>query len=71
MEKCINLRGLVLFALPWPLLSAAQADITKWLAAGQRRHNIAGQYALSDTAAAHLAVEKGDKLGTVIVDCAR
>jgi NADPH2:quinone reductase len=71
MEKCINLRGLVLFALPWPLLSAAQADITKWLAAGQRRHNIAGQYALSDTAAAHLAVEKGNKLGTVIVDCAR
>ena len=71
MEKCINLRTLVLFALPWPLLSAAQADITKWLAAGKRLHNIAGQYALSDTAKAHLAVEKGDKLGTVIVDCAR
>jgi NADPH:quinone reductase len=71
MEKCINLRGLVLFALPWPLLVAAQADITKWLAAGQRIHNIAGQFALSDTASAHLAVEKGDKLGTVIVDCAR
>src|SRR5579871_1471073 len=33
MEKCVNLRGLVLFALPWPLLSAAQADITKWLMA--------------------------------------
>ena len=71
MEKCINLRTLVLFALPWPLLSAAQADITRWLAAGKRLHNIAGQYALSDTANAHLAVEKGDKLGTVIVDCAR
>jgi NADPH:quinone reductase len=71
MEKCINLRGLVLFALPWPLLAAAQADITKWLAAGHRIHNIAGQFALSDTASAHLAVEKGDKLGTVIVDCAR
>jgi len=71
MEKCINLRGLVLFALPWPLLSAAQADITKWLMAGPRLHNIAGQYALSDTAQAHLAVEKGDKLGTVVVDCAR
>ena len=71
MEKCINLRGLVLFALPWPLLSAAQADITKWLAAGTRIHNIAGQFALSDTAQAHLAVEKGDKVGTVIVDCAR
>jgi len=71
MERCINLRTLVLFALPWPLLSAAQADITRWLVAGRRLHNIAGQYALSDTAQAHLAVEKGDKLGTVIVECAR
>jgi len=71
MEKCIALRALVLFALPPPLLEAAQADITKWLAAGKRIHNVAGRFALSDTAQAHLAVEKGDKLGTVIVDCAR
>ena len=71
MERCIALRTLVLFALPPPLLSAAQADITKWLAADVRLHNIAGQFALKDTASAHLAVEKGDKLGTVIVDCAR
>jgi len=71
MEKCIALRALVLFALPRPLLAAAQADISKWLAAGTCLHNIAGQFALSDTARAHLAVEKGDKLGTVIVDCAR
>ena len=71
MEKCIALRALVLFALPPPLLAAAQADISKWLAAGPRIHNIAAQFALSDTAQAHLAVEKGDKLGTVIVDCAR
>jgi len=71
MEKCIALRALVLFALPSPLLAAGQADITKWLAAGTRLHNVAGQFALSDTAEAHLAVEKGDKLGTVIVNCAR
>src|SRR5215468_4025592 len=71
MEKCVNLRSLVLFALPWPLLSAAQADITKWLMAGKRLHNIAGQYPLHDTAQAHLAVEKGNKLGTVVVDCAK
>ena len=71
MEKCIALRTLVLFALPPPLLAAAQADISKWLAAGPRIHNIAAQFALSETAQAHLAVEKGDKLGTVIVDCAR
>jgi NADPH2:quinone reductase len=71
MEKCVALRALVLFALPQPLLAAAQADISKWLAAGPRIHNVAAQFALSDTAQAHLAVEKGDKLGTVIVDCAR
>ena len=71
MEKCIALRTLVLFALPLPLLAAAQADISKWLAAGVRLHNIAAQFPLSETAQAHLAVEKGDKLGTVIVDCAR
>ena len=71
MEKCIAVRALMLFALPPPLLAAAQADISKWLAAGQRIHNVAAQFALSQTAQAHLAVEKGDKLGTVIVDCAR
>jgi len=69
MEKCIALRTLVLFALPPALLAAAQADISKWLATGKRIHNIAAQFPLSQTAEAHLAVEKGDKLGTVIVDC--
>jgi len=71
MEKCIALRALVLFALPPQLLAAGQAEMTKWMAAGPRLHKVAGQFALSDTAQAHLAVEKGDKLGTVIVDCAR
>jgi NADPH2:quinone reductase len=71
MERCIALRPLVLFALPPALLAAAQADISKWLAAGKRIHNVAAQFALSETAQAHLAVERGDKLGTVIVDCAR
>jgi NADPH2:quinone reductase len=70
MEKCITLRTLVLYALPPPLLAAAQADISKWVGSGRRIHNIAGQFPLSQTAQAHLAVEKGDKLGTVIVDCA-
>jgi NADPH2:quinone reductase len=71
MEKCIALRALVLPTLPPALHAAAQADISKWLAAGKRIHNIAAQFPLSETAQAHLAVEKGDKLGTVIVDCAR
>jgi len=71
MEKCIALRALVLFALPQPLLAAGQADISKWLAAGKRIHPIAAQFPLSETALSHLAVEKGDKLGTVVVECAK
>jgi NADPH:quinone reductase len=71
MEKCITLRALVLPALPPPLHAAAQADISKWLAAGKRVHNVAALFPLSETVQAHLAVERGDKLGTVIVDCAR
>jgi NADPH:quinone reductase len=71
MERCITLRTLVLYALPWPLLAAAQSDLTKWLNAGARLHNIAGKFPLQQTAQAHLAVEKGDKLGTVIVDCTK
>lgn len=71
MERCIALRALVLFALPQSVLAAAQADITKWLTAGKRIHNIAARFPLSETAQAHLAVEKGGKLGTVVVDCAR
>src|SRR4030088_3539714 len=71
MERCVTLRALFLFALPQPMFAAAQADVSKWLAAAPRIHNIAAQFALSETAQAHLAVEKGDKLGTVVVDCAR
>ncbi len=70
MEKCITLRALVLFALPWDFLHAAQVDISKWLAAGTRIHNVSAEFALSDTAQAHLAVERGDKIGTVVVRCA-
>ena len=56
---------------PIPLQRKAQAGMAEWIGAGRRIHMIAAQYPLKETAAAHVAVEAGTKLGTVIVDCAR
>src|SRR6202171_6441804 len=55
MERCVALRALVLFALPPPLLAAAQADISKWLAAGKRIPNVAAPVALAEAAQGALA----------------
>lgn len=67
--KNVTIHALRLPLMPQELCREAQHDITRWLDAGRRRHNIAARYPLSETAAAHQAVEAGNKLGTVIVDC--
>ena len=46
----------------------AQRDITSWLKSGRARLHVAAKFPLRDTVAAHQAVEKGDKLGTVVVE---
>ena len=56
---------------PIPLQRKAQAGMAEWLVGGRRIHMIAAQFPLKETVEAHLAVEAGTKLGTVIVDCAR
>lgn len=56
---------------PMALQRKAQAGMAEWLAGGRRIHMVAAQFALKETAEAHLAVEAGTKLGTVVVDCAR
>ncbi len=56
---------------PTALQRKAQAGMAEWLAGGRRIHMIAAQFALKETVEAHLAVEAGTKLGTVIVDCTR
>ena len=43
----------------------------EWLAGSRRIHNVSAQFPLARTADAHLAVEAGTKMGTVIVDCAK
>jgi NADPH2:quinone reductase len=67
--KNVTIHALRLPQMPRAICAAAQEDIVQWLKAGQRVHNVAGRYRLADTAAAHRAVEAGNKLGTVIVDC--
>ena len=67
--KNVTIHALRLPLMPREICRAGQHDITRWLEGGQRRHNIAGRYPLAAAAAAHQAVEAGNKLGTVIVDC--
>ena len=45
----------------------AQADISRWIATGKRMLSVASVHPLADAAAAHEAVERGDKVGTVVV----
>jgi NADPH2:quinone reductase len=49
----------------------AQGDIAQWIATGRRTLSVAARFPLYEAAAAHEAVERGDKIGTVVIDCAR
>ena len=49
----------------------AQTDIAGWIAGGQRMLSVAARFPLYQAAAAHEAVERGDKVGTVVIECAR
>jgi NADPH2:quinone reductase len=70
-SKNVTIYGMQLPMTPMPLQRKAQAGMAEWLAAAKRIHLVAAQFPLKDTVEAHLAVEAGTKLGTVIVDCAR
>ena len=47
----------------------AQADIAAWVATPGRMLSVAGTFPLFQTAQAHLSVEQGGKVGTVVVAC--
>ncbi|TCZ57222.1 NADPH:quinone reductase [Roseicella aquatilis] len=67
MRKNVNLRGVVLNSAPAAARRRAMLDITRWLRDAPRLHRIAGTFPLAETAAAHEAVEAGNKRGTVVV----
>jgi NADPH2:quinone reductase len=68
MRKNVTLRPMVLNTCPIDARRQAQRDIVRWLETGRAIHRIAGRYSLERTAEAHTEVEKGGKLGTVIVE---
>jgi NADPH2:quinone reductase len=70
-SKNVTIYCMQLPLTPIPLQRKAQVGMAEWLAGGRRIHMVAAQFPLKETVEAHLAVEAGTKLGTVIVDCAR
>jgi len=71
MRRNISIHGVLLNTTPLAARQRAQKDTTAWLTSGGMLHAVSAVFALSDTAAAHAAVEAGTKRGTVVVDCTR
>jgi NADPH2:quinone reductase len=68
MRKNVTLRLMVLNTCPLDARRQAQRDIVRWLETGRAIHRIAARFSLERTAEAHAEVEKGGKLGTVVVE---
>ncbi len=71
MQKNVALHAMSLPGSPHETRRRAQSDIARFVATPGRLLSVAARFPLYETAAAHLAVERGDKVGTVIVECAR
>ena len=71
MGKNLTVRGFVLPTSPHATRKRAQLDIAAFIRTPGRILSVAGEFPLFETAAAHLSVEAGGKIGTVVVTCAR
>src|ERR1700722_14326975 len=71
MQKNIALHAMSLPGSPHESRKRAQTDIGQWIATGQRMLSVAARFPLYDSASAHESVERGDKVGTVVIECAR
>jgi NADPH2:quinone reductase len=67
LSNAIAVRFMFLYILSDAERRVAEAEITAMLEAGRLRHNIAATFSLSDSVAAHEAVERGMFAGNVIV----
>ncbi|MDR3534166.1 MAG: NADPH:quinone reductase [Rhodopila sp.] len=71
MSKNLTVRGFVLPTSPHATRKRAQSDIAAFIRSPGRILSVAGEFPLYETAAAHMSVEAGGKVGTVVVACAR
>lgn len=71
MARNLAIRGFVLPTSPHGGRKRAQQDLAAFVRTPGRLLSVAGEFPLDETAAAHLAVEAGGKVGTVVVACAR
>ena len=71
MGRNLTIRGFVLPTTPHQHRKRAQSDIASFIRTPGRMLSVAARFPLYETAAAHVAVEAGDKVGTVVVDCSR
>jgi len=68
MRRNIRVQGVLLPVSPHEARRRAQADLSRWIATGPRQLSVASRHPLVETWAAHEAVERGDKVGTVVVE---
>jgi NADPH:quinone reductase len=70
MQRNVSLYPMSLPGTPHASRKRAQTDIAQWIATGRRQLSVAARFPLYEAAAAHEAVEQGDKVGTVVLECA-
>jgi NADPH:quinone reductase len=68
MQKNLTVCAMSLAGGPHSDRRRAQSDIAAWTATQGRILSVAARFRLQQTAAAHQAVERGDKVGTVVVE---
>ncbi len=68
MQHNLSIHAMSLAGVPHEARRRAQSDIARWLAGGGRLLSVAARFPLAETAAAHQAVERGGKVGTVVVE---
>jgi len=68
MFKNTRLWMLIVYMLDPAMRRRGEAQLTEWLEAGALSHAVAMTFPLAECAAAHRAVEAGEKLGSVVVE---